>query len=70
MCFFKKIVDSFIAALVYVMLLVLFIRQNGVSQTPSGVSRLSRWTFLTQAAADSIAFVGVSISSFLFISAA
>ena len=52
--------DSGVAAIVYLALLVLFIRQTEVSQTPAGISRVSRWTFLTQSAADSISFVGVS----------
>ena len=34
-------------------------RQLKVGRTPEGVSRVSRWTLLTQAAADSISFVGV-----------
>ena len=51
--------DSSIAAFVYLALLLLFIRQSVASQTPVAISRVSRWTFLTQAAADSISFVGV-----------
>lgn len=51
--------DSAFAALVYLSLLILFVRQNELSQTPLGISRLSRWTFLAQGAADSISFVGV-----------
>jgi hypothetical protein len=49
------------AAIVYLILLVLFIRQADISRTPAGISRVSRWTFLSQAAADSISFIGVSI---------
>lgn len=52
--------DSAVAAGAYLVLLLLFIRQTDVSQTPAGISRVSRWTFLTQSAADSISFVGVS----------
>ncbi|KAL5536908.1 hypothetical protein ACEPAF_731 [Sanghuangporus sanghuang] len=57
--FWRKVTTySGLAAAVYLALLLLCIRQTEVSQTPSGVSRVSRWTFLTQAAADSVSFVG------------
>ncbi|EJD07571.1 uncharacterized protein FOMMEDRAFT_115893 [Fomitiporia mediterranea MF3/22] len=54
----KATTYSALAALVYLALLLLFVKQTEVSQTPSGISRVSRWAFLTQAAADSISFVG------------
>lgn len=47
-----------IAALVYLCLLGLLARQMNVSNTPTNLSRLSRWSFLTQALADSIFFAG------------
>ncbi|KAH8111085.1 hypothetical protein DFH11DRAFT_1799176 [Phellopilus nigrolimitatus] len=57
--FWRKVTTySAVAAFVYLALLLLFIRQAEASQTPAGISRVSRWTFLTQAATDSISFVG------------
>ncbi|KAI5124239.1 hypothetical protein M0805_005088 [Coniferiporia weirii] len=57
--FWRKVTTySAVAAIVYLVLLLLFVRQTEASQTPAGISRVSRWTFLTQAAADSISFVG------------
>ena len=42
----------------YLILLVLFSRQAEQSRTPSGISRVSRWTFLAQATMDSVSFAG------------
>jgi hypothetical protein len=50
--------DAGTAALVYFTLLVLLARQMDRSRTPSGISRVSRWTFLTQAVVDSVSFAG------------
>ncbi|THH03274.1 hypothetical protein EW145_g6386 [Phellinidium pouzarii] len=57
--FWRKVTTySAVAAAAYLVMLLLFVRQTEASQTPIGISRVSRWTFLTQAAADSISFVG------------
>ncbi|TFK52045.1 hypothetical protein OE88DRAFT_1658813 [Heliocybe sulcata] len=47
-----------LSAVVYLCLLTLLARQLNISRTPTNVSRLSRWSFLTQALADSIFFAG------------
>jgi hypothetical protein len=39
---------------------ILLSRQINRSRTPAGISRVSRWSFLTQAVVDSICFAGVS----------
>src|SRR6266550_4653423 len=39
-------------------MLILFNRQAKRSRSPSGISRISRWTFLTQATVDSVSFAG------------
>ncbi|KZT21185.1 hypothetical protein NEOLEDRAFT_1074064 [Neolentinus lepideus HHB14362 ss-1] len=46
------------SALVYLCLLALLARQMNVSRTPTNLSRLSRWSFLTQALSDAIFFAG------------
>jgi transmembrane E3 ubiquitin-protein ligase len=47
------------AALMYLIILVLLSRQVQRSRTPAGISRVSRWPFLAQAVVDSVAFAGV-----------
>ena len=42
----------------YLAMLVLFNRQARRSRSPSGISRISRWTFLAQATVDSVSFAG------------
>lgn len=39
-------------------MLFLFSRQAERSRTPSGMPRVSRWTFLVQTAMDSVSFAG------------
>ncbi|KAK2463660.1 hypothetical protein APHAL10511_004411 [Amanita phalloides] len=57
--FFRKVTTyAGLAALAYLVMLILFNRQAKRSRTPSGISRVSRWTFLTQATIDSVAFAG------------
>ncbi|KAF8508917.1 hypothetical protein JB92DRAFT_2950348 [Gautieria morchelliformis] len=48
------------AFVVYLGLLVLLARQveSDASRTPAGLSRVSRWSFIAQAGADAISFVG------------
>lgn len=50
--------DAGLATLAYLAMLVLFNRQARRSRTPSGISRISRWTFLAQATVDSVSFAG------------
>jgi hypothetical protein len=50
--------DAGLATLAYLAMLILFNRQAKRSRTPSGISRISRWTFLTQATVDSVSFAG------------
>ncbi|KAA1475498.1 hypothetical protein DENSPDRAFT_842291 [Dentipellis sp. KUC8613] len=57
--FFRKITTyAGFAGAVYLMLLLLLSRQMARSRTPAALGRISRWSFLTQAVADSIAFAG------------
>jgi hypothetical protein len=42
----------------YLTLLILFSRQTEHSRTPSGISRVSLWSFLIQATMDSMSFAG------------
>ena len=42
----------------YLILLILFSRQTEHSRTPSGISRVSLWSFLIQATMDSVSFAG------------
>lgn len=57
--FFRK-VTTYAAStgLLYLIMLMLFSRQARRSRTPSGISRVSRWTFLSQSAIDSVSFAG------------
>ncbi len=50
--------DGALSALVYLTALILFARQVEQSRTPSGVSRVSRWTFLVNATIDAVCFAG------------
>ncbi|KDR80565.1 hypothetical protein GALMADRAFT_61277 [Galerina marginata CBS 339.88] len=57
--FFRKVTTyAGFTGLAYLILLVLFSRQSDRSRTPSGISRVSRWTFLAQATMDSVSFAG------------
>ncbi|KAH6915843.1 hypothetical protein BKA70DRAFT_1139716 [Coprinopsis sp. MPI-PUGE-AT-0042] len=57
--FFRKVTTyAGLSALGYLMILVLFSRQLERSRNPSGISRVSRWTFLSQATMDSVSFAG------------
>ncbi|KAF7370635.1 RING-type domain-containing protein [Mycena sanguinolenta] len=49
------------AAITYLILLILLFRQMARSRTPSGISRLSYWTFLVQATVDSLSFAGHTV---------
>jgi transmembrane E3 ubiquitin-protein ligase len=53
--------DAGYAFVVYLGLLVLLARQveSASSRTPAGLSKVSRWSFIAQAGADAISFVGV-----------
>ena len=53
--------DAGYAFVIYLGLLVLLARQaeSDASRTPAGLSRVSRWSFIAQAGADAISFVGV-----------
>ncbi|KIL69438.1 hypothetical protein M378DRAFT_69521 [Amanita muscaria Koide BX008] len=57
--FFRKVTTyAGTAMLAYLAMLILFARQTRRSRSPSGISRVSRWTFLTQASIDSVTFAG------------
>ncbi|KAF5383788.1 hypothetical protein D9615_003714 [Tricholomella constricta] len=57
--FFRKVTTyAGFAGLVYLALLITFSRQTERSRTPSGLSRVSRWLFLSQATIDSVSFAG------------
>ena len=51
-------VDAGLMGISYLMLLILFSRQTEHSRTPSGISRVSLWSFLIQATMDSVSFAG------------
>ena len=48
--------DAGFATGVYLILLVLLSRQMERSRSPDGISRVSRWSFLTQSIVDSVSF--------------
>ncbi|KAE9406295.1 hypothetical protein BT96DRAFT_963603 [Gymnopus androsaceus JB14] len=57
--FFRKVTTyAGTAALAYLTLLILFSRQMARSSTPSGISRVSRYTFLVQSTIDAVSFAG------------
>ncbi|PPR03221.1 hypothetical protein CVT26_008069 [Gymnopilus dilepis] len=57
--FFRKVTTyAGLTAVAYLLILILSARQTDRSRTPSGISRVSRWTFLTQATMDSVSFAG------------
>ncbi|KAJ7898423.1 hypothetical protein B0H13DRAFT_2031847 [Mycena leptocephala] len=49
------------AAITYLVMLVLLSRQMQRSRTPSGLSRISFWTFFVQATVDSLSFAGHTV---------
>ncbi|KAK6992210.1 RING-type domain-containing protein [Favolaschia claudopus] len=49
------------SAITYLTMLVLLFRQMQRSRTPSGISRLSFWTFLVQSTVDSLSFAGHTV---------
>ncbi|KAF8647737.1 hypothetical protein AX16_006572 [Volvariella volvacea WC 439] len=57
--FFRKVTTyAAMAGLAYLALFILFTRQAHISRTASGISRVSRWTFVSQLAVDSVSFAG------------
>ncbi|PPQ90771.1 hypothetical protein CVT25_010160 [Psilocybe cyanescens] len=57
--FFRKVTTyAGLTAIAYLVMLILFSRQTDQSRTPSGISRVSRWTFQTQATMDLVSFAG------------
>jgi hypothetical protein len=50
--------DAGLMGISYLTLLILFSRQTQHSRTPSGISRVSLWSFLIQATMDSVSFAG------------
>ncbi|TFK71357.1 hypothetical protein BDN72DRAFT_817637 [Pluteus cervinus] len=57
--FFRKVTNyAAMMTLAYFALILLSTRQTRRSRTPSGLSRVSRWVFLPQAALDCVAFAG------------
>ncbi|TDL23846.1 hypothetical protein BD410DRAFT_768564 [Rickenella mellea] len=57
--FWRKVTTyAGMAGFAYLIQLILVTRQTGASLSPASVSRVSRWTFYAQAAADAISFVG------------
>lgn len=60
-----RYLDAGYAFVIYLGLLVLLARQveSDASRTPAGLSRVSRWSFIAQAGADAISFVGVCLKA-------
>ncbi|KAK0199252.1 hypothetical protein DFS33DRAFT_1262349 [Desarmillaria ectypa] len=57
--FFRKVTTyAGSATVIYFILLFVLARQMERSRTPSGISRVSRWTFFTQSTIDSVSFAG------------
>ena len=56
--FHQRLVDAGFAGLAYLALFILLSRQMTLSRTPSGVGRLSRWTFFSQSMMDCVSFAG------------
>ncbi|KAF9219800.1 hypothetical protein BS17DRAFT_788799 [Gyrodon lividus] len=57
--FFRKVTSyASISAIFYLILLALLCRQIDRTHSPAGLSRVSLWTFLTQAIVDAVAFAG------------
>ncbi|KIY45018.1 hypothetical protein FISHEDRAFT_77045 [Fistulina hepatica ATCC 64428] len=57
--FFRKVTTyAGAATALYLALVILFTRQAAHSRTPSGISRLSRWSFIAQFSIDVLSFVG------------
>ncbi|KAH7913824.1 hypothetical protein BJ138DRAFT_1145081 [Hygrophoropsis aurantiaca] len=57
--FFRKVTTyAGLSALFYLFLLILLSRQMESCRTPAGMSRVSLWTFLTQAIVDAVSFAG------------
>ncbi|KAJ3861807.1 hypothetical protein EV359DRAFT_46419 [Lentinula novae-zelandiae] len=57
--FFRKVTTyAGTAAVTYLTILILLSRQMTRSSTPSGISRVSRYTFLVQSTIDSVSFAG------------
>lgn len=52
------LIDAGLATISYLTLLVLLSRQMNSSRTPAGISRVSRWSFLTQSIVDAVSFAG------------
>ena len=52
------ILDASVSAIVYLVLLALLSRQIDRAHSPAALTRLSLWTFLTQAIVDAVAFAG------------
>lgn len=57
-----NIVDAGWSSVIYLVMLFLLSRQITASRTPAGISRLSRWTFFTQALIDTITFIIVRVT--------
>lgn len=53
--------DAGFAGLVYLVMLLLLSQQMSESRSPAALSRISRWSFIAQALADSIAFACVGL---------
>ncbi|KAJ8473594.1 hypothetical protein ONZ45_g16234 [Pleurotus djamor] len=54
------------AAIAYLVMLILLMKQMEVSRTPSGISKVSRWTLLIQTTLDSLSFACHITFSILF----
>lgn len=50
--------DAATAGAAYFIMLMLFVRQAERCRTPSGLTNLSRWTFLCQSTLDAVSFAG------------
>uniref|UniRef100_A0A0W0EYZ4 RING-type E3 ubiquitin transferase n=1 Tax=Moniliophthora roreri TaxID=221103 RepID=A0A0W0EYZ4_MONRR len=57
--FFRKITSyAGTATIAYLVIVIYLTRQMARSSTPPGISRVSRWSFLTQATVDAVSFAG------------
>lgn len=59
--FYVCLLDAGFAAVVYLVMLLLLSQQMSESRSPAALSRISRWSFIAQALADSIAFACVGL---------
>lgn len=54
-------IDAGTTAIAYLVMLILLSRQMQRSRTPTGISRISFWTFLVQSTVDALSFAGHTV---------